>query len=65
MKAIDFEVENCGTLFLLRPQTQIAEAWVNDNLPEDAQRFGYAVVVEHRYIGDIVQGIQNDGLTVA
>lgn len=27
--------------------------------------FGDAVVVEHRYIADIVRGIQNDGLAVA
>jgi hypothetical protein len=60
----DFEVENQGSIFLLRPNTPAAEQWLDDNISDDRQSFGKAVVVEHRYIADIVQGIQNDGLTV-
>ena len=62
---VDFYVENHGSVFLLRPVTPAADSWVNEHIPEDAQYFGNAVVVEHRYIADIVQGIQNDGLAVA
>ena len=62
---VDFSVENHGSIFLLRPITPSAFEWVREHIPDDAQYFGNAVVVEHRYIEDIVDGIQNDGLEVA
>ena len=61
----DFSVENHFTIFLLRPLTPAAESWIDEHIPEDAQHFGNAVVVEHRYISDIVEGICNDGLAVS
>lgn len=60
----DAEVQNEGSIFLLRPLSENAKQWVNEHLPEDRQTFGNAVVVEHRYIEDIVAGMQADGLTV-
>lgn len=60
----DFWVQNHGSLFLLIPQTDAANQWVDDNLPEDVTRFGRGIVVEHRYISDIVDGIRGDGLEV-
>lgn len=60
----DFYVSNQGSLFLLYPLTTDASAWVEANLPDDAQTWGDAIVVEHRYIGAIVAGAQRDGLTV-
>jgi len=61
----DFFVENHGTVLLLRPLTPAANSWVKENLPEDHLTFAGAVVVEHRYIADIVAGAQADGLEVA
>jgi len=60
----DFEIQNEGTIYLLHPNTQAAQEWVEENLPADVQRFGGAVVVEHRYICDIIDGIRRDGLEV-
>jgi hypothetical protein len=60
----DFEVQNEGTIYLLRPLTPAARAWVAVHISDDAQYFGDAVVVEHRYIRDIVAGIIADGLRV-
>jgi hypothetical protein len=60
----DFEVNNEGSIYLLRPLTEAASGWIGEHIPADAQVFGEAVVVEHRYIGDIVKGIQGDGLKV-
>ena len=62
----DFLVENHGTIFLLKPLTSAAVSWVEEHI---GQENGYqphfpTVVVEHRYIADIVAGIQNDGLAV-
>ena len=56
--------QNEGSIFLLHPLTNTARAWVSENIPDDAQYFGRAVVVEHRYIAAIVDGAQADGLTV-
>jgi hypothetical protein len=66
-QAPDFQVENHGSIFLLIPQTPAARVWIDDHIGKDN---GYqphypTVVVEHRYIADIVRGIQNDGLEVA
>jgi hypothetical protein len=61
----DFRCENHGSLFLLFPLTESARSWVDEHLPSDAQWFGNGVVVEHRYIWPILEGIQNDGLAVA
>jgi hypothetical protein len=61
----DFEIENHQSIFLLRPLTPAAESWIEEFLPQDRMSFGSAVVVEHRYIADIVEGIRNDGFTVS
>ena len=63
----DFSIEGEGrfcSVYLLRPLTPAAFDWIEEHIPEDAQRLGNAVAVEHRYISDIVAGIQNDGLAV-
>lgn len=60
----DFLVENHGTIFLLQPLTPAANSWIDQNLPEDHLTFAGAVVVEHRFIADIVRGAIADGLEV-
>jgi hypothetical protein len=60
----DFVVENHGTIFLLQPLTPAANSWIEENLPDDRLTFGGGVVVEHRYIADIVRGAITDGLVV-
>ena len=63
----DFLVEDHGSIFLLIPLNDYAQAWVKDNLDPGGSfqpYFPTAVVIEHRYISDIVQGIRNDGLAV-
>ena len=60
----DFEDENHQSIFLLLPLTPAAESWIQEYLPQDCTYFGSAVVIECRYIADIVHGIQNDGLAV-
>lgn len=60
----DLAVYNYGTLFLLEPLTPTGKAWIADNLPIDAMTYGYATVIEPRFIVDIVAGAQADGLKV-
>lgn len=60
----DFYVEHHGSIVLLRPTTAQAFEWEREHLPSDRMHYGNAVVVEPRYIEDIVDGIVGDGLTV-
>lgn len=63
----DFVVENHGSIFLLTPLSPPAKTWVNEHIGSENgfQPYWPTVVIEHRYISDIVQGIRNDGLAVA
>ncbi len=62
----DFRVENHGSIFLLRPVSDAGCDWVDQHIGADNgyQPYLPTVVVEHRYIADIVAGIRTDGLAV-
>ena len=62
----DFEVQNHGSIFLLKPQTDSAVSWVEEHIGQDNgyQPMWPSVLVEHRFIAEIVAGIQDDGLAV-
>ena len=60
----DFFVYGGGTLYMLLPKSEAAKAWVSENLPADAQTLGRAIAIEHRYIGPILDGINDAGLVV-
>jgi hypothetical protein len=60
----DIQVEHHGSLFLLRPLSDVANDWLTEHTPDDAQWFGGALVVEHRYVEDIVMGAREEGLEV-
>ena len=62
---MDFTITNHGSIVIIEPLTEAAIDWVAEHIPEDAQRWGRAgVVVEPRYVGDIVAGIEADGLEI-
>lgn len=62
----DFLVENHGSIFLLRPQKEQAIAWVDEHIGSGNgfQPYWPTIVIEHRYMGHILQGIQNHGLVI-
>ena len=62
----DFIVDGGGSLFLLRPLSAAGRAWVEENIGQENgyQPYWPTVVVEHRFIADIVAGVQRDGLAV-
>ena len=60
----DFELQNEGSLYLLRPLTVHAAEWLEEHIEQNRQMFGTAVVVEHRYVADIVRGIRAEGLEI-
>lgn len=63
---MDIQVENGGSVFLLRATSELGESWVDENIGQDNgyQPYWPTVVVESRYIEDIVYGMQADGLEV-
>jgi hypothetical protein len=55
------------TVYMLRPLTPAAQEWINENVAQDALEnsyFGDSLVVEHRYIMELVEGMRRDGLVV-
>jgi len=63
----DITVEGSGTVFLLVPQTDKGRTWIKENIgPDNGYQPYYPdkVVVEHRYIEDILQGMAADGLAL-
>jgi hypothetical protein len=61
----DFDVQDCGTIILLRAISKAAVDWVDEHLPEDRQTFADATVIERRYFEDIYDGIVSDGLSIS
>ena len=60
----DFTIENHGSIWLLSTNTDAASDWVTEHIPDDAQTWGPSIVVEPRYVDNIVAGIQAAGLTI-
>lgn len=60
----DFHVTGHGGLYLVQPLTEAASLWLEEHIGEEAQWFGSALAVEHRYIRPLVEGIVNDGYAV-
>jgi len=60
----DVRIQDEGNIYLLFSLTDAAREWVDENLPTDATTWGNGIVVEHRYVRDIVCGMVEDGLIV-
>jgi hypothetical protein len=60
----DLLVRDGGSVYLLRPTSRNGCRWLKEHTPADAIWFAGALVVEHRYIRDILAGVVRDGLRV-
>jgi hypothetical protein len=62
----DFSIENHGSILLLRPHSDGARTWVEENIGRDNgyQPHWPTVVIEPRYVQAIVDGITTDGLVI-
>lgn len=63
-KAVDFTVVGGGSVFLLTPLTDDAKNWSDEHIDPEAQKLGNGIAVEHRYIGELVDGIRAEGFTI-
>lgn len=61
---MDFYFANHGSITVLTPLTDAAKEWIDEHLPAETQFFGHGACIEPRYAGDILRGLQDDGLTV-
>lgn len=52
---VDFDVEDHGSIFLVRPLNETFRQDIEENVGSEAQWFGGALVVEHRYIADFIE----------
>jgi len=60
----DVLVCNEGTVFLFCPLTSQAKEWIDEYVQPDAQWFGSALVVEHRFAWGLAQGMKDAGLVM-
>jgi hypothetical protein len=58
----DLLVQGGGSVYLVRPTSPLGVAWIDEHISPDATWFGGAVVVEHRYVVDLLHGAVDDGL---
>ena len=63
---MDFRFTNHGSVTILTPLTEAAQAWLDENVGDDeTQYWAGGVVIEPRYAEPILEGLQADGLTVS
>lgn len=62
METPDITVENHGSIFLVRPETEDSREWLHEHT--EGMWWSGALVVEPRYVGDLVDGLIDDGFTV-
>ena len=64
---LDFSLENHGSVFLLKPITDRARAWIESHIDCNAnfQPWWPTVVIGHNYVEAVCDGITADGLEVA
>jgi hypothetical protein len=61
----DVRVTNDGTVSLFELISLDSREWVDDNVEAESYQFlGHNLVVEHRYVSDLIVGMANDGLEV-
>lgn len=62
-KNIDVRVENHGTIFLFRLESEAAQEWVEMYVPEPLW-LGSALACEHGFARDLADGMMSDGLVL-
>lgn len=64
-ETIDVSVRDECSIFLFEAETEAAENWIDENMPDDVMEFCGMLAVEHRFAEDILYGMFSAGLVVA
>ena len=59
-----FDVENHGTIVLIRPHTTDVRTWLEENVSDESQWFGGALVCEPRFVEDLLAGMCEEGFVI-
>ena len=57
----DFAVVSHGSVYTLRADSPLVEEWIEEHVGGKTQWFGDALVIEHRYVRDIVEALESEG----
>ena len=60
----DIDFQNEGSITIMYARTPAGQDWVAEHIPEDAMTWGAGIVIEHRYVLDIMEGVLSDGLDI-
>jgi len=60
-----FTVEDHGSLMLVRPLTKDVDEWLHEHVDPEAQWFGKALVVEPRYLPNLLNGMIDEGFVIS
>lgn len=61
----DIDVTDGGSVNIVTPLTDTATDWINENVSDEGYHpYWPSLVVESRYLGDLLFGMQSDGLTL-
>lgn len=60
----DITVAYHGSVTIVRPETAAAEEWIDDHVDPNAMWWCGGLVVEPSYLGDLLMGMDADGLEV-
>lgn len=61
----DATIRHCGSIVLIKLETEAARDWVRDNVPDDAPYLAASLAVEPRYVDALIDGMQGAGLVIA
>ena len=61
----EFEFENHGSIYMIRPTTAEACDHAEEAFDTDAPRLGNAIACEPRFAATVAQGLLAEGFTVA
>jgi len=59
--ALDVSCTFHGSIVLVRPLTDAAKTWIDENVQDDAQWYGGCLVVEPRCFDQLLHGMAVDG----
>jgi hypothetical protein len=51
-----------ASVYLVTPLTKECGDWLKENVSEDALYLGHSLAVEHRYVDDLVGGLEQQGV---
>ena len=58
----DLSFEDRGATWLMHSNTEAGAEWIKKYIPANAQTFGKAIVINHRYALSVIKLAINDGL---